>query len=39
MVVLRWYELVLAAKDDISTIMTYESGKPLKEAQAEFVGG
>lgn len=29
----------MAAKDDIATIMTFESGKPLKEAQAEFVGG
>ncbi|KAK9797442.1 hypothetical protein WJX73_005347 [Symbiochloris irregularis] len=35
----KWYELVLAAQDDICTLMTFESGKPFKESQAEFVGG
>ena len=35
----RWYELVLDAKDDIATIMTVESGKPLAESKAEFMGG
>ncbi len=35
----RWYELVLAAQDDIATIMTVESGKPLAESKAEFLGG
>ena len=35
----RWYELVLAAQDDICTLMTFESGKPFKESQAEFLGG
>lgn len=35
----RWYDLVVAAEDDICTIMTVESGKPFKESKAEFVGG
>ncbi|CAL5223342.1 g5844 [Coccomyxa viridis] len=35
----RWYDLVVAAEDDICTIMTVESGKPFKESKAEFAGG
>ena len=35
----RWYDLVVAAEDDICTIMTVESGKPFKESKGEFVGG
>ncbi len=30
---------MVAAEDDICTIMTVESGKPFKESKAEFVGG
>lgn len=37
--VCRWYELVLAAEDDIATIMTMEGGKPLKESKGEFAAG
>lgn len=35
----RWYEAVLAAADDIATIMTAECGKPKAEAKAEVVQG
>ncbi len=35
----RWYELVLAAEEDIATIMTMEGGKPLKESKGEFASG
>ncbi|KAK9907600.1 hypothetical protein WJX75_006819 [Coccomyxa subellipsoidea] len=35
----RWYDLVLAAQDDISTIMTVESGKPFAESKGEFTSG
>ncbi|MDJ1159829.1 NAD-dependent succinate-semialdehyde dehydrogenase [Chelatococcus sp. SYSU_G07232] len=31
----RWYELILANKDDIAVIMTSEQGKPLAEARGE----
>ena len=30
---------MLAAEDDIATIMTVESGKPLKESKGEFTSG
>ena len=30
---------MVAAEDDICTIMTVESGKPFKESKAEFTGG
>ena len=33
------YELVLEHEDDIATIMTMESGKPLKESHGEFTSG
>ena len=33
------YELVLEHEDDIATIMTMESGKPLKESHGEFLSG
>jgi succinate-semialdehyde dehydrogenase len=32
----RWYELMLAAKDDLALIMTLEQGKPLAEAEGEI---
>lgn len=35
----RWYELVVAAREDIATLMTLESGKPLAESRAEFDNG
>eukprot|EP00891_Asterochloris_glomerata_P009047 jgi/Astpho2/9047/Aster-02706 len=35
----KWYQLVLEHEDDIATIMTMESGKPLKESHGEFVSG
>ncbi|DBB06011.1 TPA: hypothetical protein ACH3X3_009992 [Trebouxia sp. C0006] len=35
----KWYELVLAAEEDIATIMTMEGGKPLKESKGEFASG
>lgn len=38
-VVRRWHDLILQSADDIATIMTFESGKPLAEAKAEIAGG
>lgn len=35
----RWYDEVLAAKEDIAQIMTMECGKPLAEARNEFDSG
>jgi succinate-semialdehyde dehydrogenase / glutarate-semialdehyde dehydrogenase len=35
----RWYELILASKDDITKLMTIECGKPLAESRNEFDGG
>ncbi|WP_276121628.1 NAD-dependent succinate-semialdehyde dehydrogenase [Pararhizobium qamdonense] len=32
----RWYELMLAAKDDLALIMTLEQGKPLAESKGEI---
>jgi aspartate-semialdehyde dehydrogenase len=32
----RWYELILAAQDDLALIMTREQGKPLSEARGEI---
>ena len=32
----RWYELMLAAKDDLALIMTLEQGKPLAESLGEI---
>lgn len=32
----RWYEAILAAKDDLAYIMTREQGKPLSEARGEI---
>lgn len=34
-----WYDAIVAAADDITTIMTLESGKPKAEAKAEFAAG
>ena len=35
----KWYELILAASDDLAIIMTAEQGKPLAEAKGEVVYG
>eukprot|EP00887_Chlorella_sp_A99_P005176 scaffold1.g5176.t1 len=35
----KWYDLVLAAREDIAVLMTLESGKPLAESKAEFDNG
>ena len=32
----RWYEMMLAAKDDLALIMTLEQGKPLAESKGEI---
>jgi succinate-semialdehyde dehydrogenase/glutarate-semialdehyde dehydrogenase len=34
-VVRRWYELIVAAKEDLATLITLEEGKPLAEARGE----
>ena len=31
-----WFELIVAAKDDLALLMTLEQGKPLKEAMGEI---
>lgn len=36
MLLRRWYELILAARDDLALIMTREQGKPLSEARGEI---
>ena len=33
----RWFDLILAHRDDLAVIMTREQGKPLAEARAEVV--
>ena len=35
----KWFELVMAASDDLATIMTAEQGKPFAEAKGEVVYG
>lgn len=35
----RWYEEVVAAREDITRLMTLESGKPLGESRGEFDNG
>jgi len=35
----RWYELILANKDDLAVLMTAEQGKPLAESAGEVVYG
>ena len=32
----KWFELVIAARDDLALIMTREQGKPLSEARGEI---
>src|SRR5208283_1169624 len=32
----KWFELILAARDDLALIMTSEQGKPLAEARGEI---
>ncbi|RMD44835.1 hypothetical protein DV735_g429, partial [Chaetothyriales sp. CBS 134920] len=33
---LKWHELITAAKDDLAKILTHENGKPLAESMAEL---
>jgi succinate-semialdehyde dehydrogenase/glutarate-semialdehyde dehydrogenase len=35
----RWYELMMAAQDDLGRLMTIEQGKPLAEARGEIAYG
>jgi len=35
----KWFDLVMAASDDLATLMTAEQGKPLAEAKGEVVYG
>jgi succinate-semialdehyde dehydrogenase/glutarate-semialdehyde dehydrogenase len=35
----RWFELVLAAQDDLARLMTLEQGKPLAESRTEVAYG
>ncbi|HTH17754.1 MAG TPA: NAD-dependent succinate-semialdehyde dehydrogenase [Magnetospirillum sp.] len=35
----KWYELILAAGDDLAVLMTAEQGKPLAEAKGEVIYG
>jgi succinate-semialdehyde dehydrogenase/glutarate-semialdehyde dehydrogenase len=35
----RWFELIMAASDDLAMIMTLEQGKPLAEAKGEVMYG
>jgi hypothetical protein len=35
----RWHAEVVAARDDITRLMTLESGKPLAESRGEFDNG
>eukprot|EP01018_Ginkgo_biloba_P030779 Gb_34346 [translate_table: standard] len=35
----KWYELLMAHKDDLGQLMTLENGKPLKEGLGEVVYG
>lgn len=33
---MKWHQLIVAARDDIARILVYETGKPLAEAQGEI---
>ena len=35
----KWYDLLMAAQDDLGTLMTAEQGKPLAEAKGEVAYG
>ncbi len=35
----RWFELIMAAQDDLALLMTMEQGKPLAEARGEVAYG
>ena len=35
----RWFDLIVAAQDDLATIMTAEQGKPLAESRGEVIYG
>ncbi|KIW83760.1 hypothetical protein Z517_03006 [Fonsecaea pedrosoi CBS 271.37] len=32
----KWHELIVAAKDDLATLLTYETGKPIPESHGEL---
>ncbi|KXJ87827.1 Aldehyde/histidinol dehydrogenase, partial [Microdochium bolleyi] len=34
-VLMRWHELITAARDDIAALVVHETGKPMAEAQGE----
>ncbi len=36
---MRWHDLILAAKDDLARLMTLEQGKPVAEAAGEILYG
>lgn len=36
LVLRRWYDLIIAAADDLALLMTHEQGKPLAEAKGEI---
>ncbi|WIA28425.1 hypothetical protein OEZ86_010970 [Tetradesmus obliquus] len=38
-ILMRWYQEILNASDDIAAIMTAECGKPLAESKAEIAAG
>lgn len=38
-ILMRWYQLILANQDDLARIMTLEQGKPLAEALGEIAYG
>ncbi len=35
----RWFDLIVAAQDDLAAVMTAEQGKPLAEARGEVIYG
>src|SRR3546814_16728014 len=35
----RWYELMMAAQEDLAKLMTIEQGKPIAESRGEIVYG
>ncbi|MEM6479732.1 MAG: aldehyde dehydrogenase family protein, partial [Pseudomonadota bacterium] len=39
MILRRWFEMIMAAQDDLARILTAEMGKPLGEAKGEIAYG